>query len=136
VSVRAGEVIGQNGVGLIRGPNRLGSLERVDGQPSSLHAGRASCTASWRPIGLVATFAGGRCVGVLTTATVTGARWCTLNGGWIGDPVAEMEWREPEVKPISAHRWLLVSRGRERTSRLLASAGAGGRISSFSVAIG
>ena len=94
-------VIGPNGVGLIRGPNRLDVLTRVFG-PATLRAARSHserCTARWKRVGLVATFDRATCApeAVMVGAVVTGRSWSTLTGTRIGDPVGRMLWVQPTV---------------------------------------
>jgi hypothetical protein len=109
-------VIGQNGVGLIRGANRFSDLKRLYGAPSSvLH-----CTAVWSTIGLRAVL-GTRpnsCAGdpAVTRALATDPRWSTLNGTRVGDSVPRMRWQEPDAMdvghgPVGGSRdaWLLAT---------------------------
>lgn len=121
-------VVGPNGLGLIRGPNTLARVERVYGHgvPAS---GGGVCRVTWRPIGLTAVFAGGRCASVdpLSAATVTGRSWSSLSGVHVGDPVARMVWEDQTAKLVSRSgghtTWLLGGVGRTRHAKLLAVAG-------------
>jgi hypothetical protein len=128
-------VIGQNGLGLIRGPNRLDRLEQLFGAASTLRSGRA-CNAAWSTIGLRATFAGTRCTNgsILRTATVRGAKWSSLNGVRIGETAAEMRWRFPGTKRISsahAHSVWLLSTAIASSSQLFAVTGPSGTVTSL-----
>ena len=129
-------VIGQNGLGLVRGPNRLDRLEQLFGAASTLRAGATSCNAVWNAIGLRATFAGSRCTSgsTLRSATVRGAKWSSLNGVRIGETTAEMRWQFPGTKRISsAHRhtvWLL-STAIASSSQLFAVTGPAGTVTSL-----
>lgn len=129
-------VIGQNGLGLVRGPNRLDRLEQLFGAASTLHSGATSCSAAWSSIGLRATFAGSRCTSgsTLRSATVRGAKWSSLNGVRIGETAAEMRWQFPGTKRISSARgrtvWLL-STATASHSQLFAVTGTAGTVTSL-----
>jgi hypothetical protein len=125
-------VIGQNGLGLIRGANRLAAIERLYGAPSSRSVASGHCRADWRRIGLRVTFAGPRCAGtsVLAGAVAHGDRWSSLNGVRVGDPVAQMLWSDQAAKALAPGRWLLASGGVSHTARLVAVA-VGGRLVSL-----
>lgn len=136
-------VIGRNGVGLIRGPNRLDQLTHLFGAPTSLRNGPAPgrrCTATWRAIGLVVMF--GRAVcdrdAVLDRAFVSGKAWSSLNGTHIGDRVPQMRWQQPGAKLLTRTRgnsvWLLGSSHPPRRSSLFATVSSNGRINSFTLA--
>jgi hypothetical protein len=118
-------VIGQNGLGLIRGRNSLAALERIYGCPS--FASSAQCRATWRGIGLTATFGGGRCTdgSVLVGAVVEGSRWRSLRGVQIGDSVAKLLWEAQDAKVVSPGRWLLASGGTSKHAKLVAVARSG-----------
>ena len=125
-------VIGQNGLGLIRGPNSFSALERLFGQPTSIRAGglsNAHCSATWHTIGLTAAFADRECSGgnALLTATVRGSAWSSLSGVHIGDPIAEVAWEDPTAKIVSSANgktsWRLSSGGASHNARLLAVGG-------------
>lgn len=89
-------LIGQNGLGRIRGPNTKAAIEKLYGSP-----------ANWRAIGLTATFANG----VLTRAVVTGRRgWVSLTGAAIGDSLAELIWQVPGAKRLDVHHWRIATR--------------------------
>jgi hypothetical protein len=133
-------VIGQNGVGLIRGPNRLARLEQLYGAASTLRTGAASCSAAWNAIGLRATFAGPRCVSgsTLQSATVHGAKWTSLNGVRIGETAAEMLWQLPGTKRISSahgHTVWLLSTAIASSSQLFAVTGRAGTVTSLTSVI-
>lgn len=115
-------VIGQNGLGLIRGANHLASLERLYGQPSSRSAASGQCRAEWRNIGLRVSFAGQRCTdtSVLAGAVVRGDRWGSLNGARVGDSVAQILWLDQGARVVAPGRWLLASGGVSHTARLVA----------------
>jgi hypothetical protein len=133
-------VVGPNGLGLIRGANRLATLERLYGR-ASLHAGGVGCTATWRGLGLAVIFATPSCDGgaVLRRAVVTGRRWQTLSGTRVGDAVGAMRWRQRDAKALSSRdgttTWLLASARRAPHPRLLAAA-TGGRVASLTVTAG
>ena len=136
-------VIGPNGVGLIRGPNRLDRLTHLFGAPSSLRTGHVPggrCTARWRAIGLVVTFGRAACDrdAVLVRALVSGKAWSSLNGTHVGDHLAQMRWQQPGAKVLSSTRgssvWLLGSARPPRRSSLFATVSSNGRISSFLLA--
>jgi hypothetical protein len=107
-------VIGQNGLGLIRGPNTLRELERLYGRGSRRNE-LGGCGVTWPALGLKATFGGARCSdgSTLRTATVDDARWTSLNGVHVGDPIARMQWQVPTAKRLQAFRrravWLLAT---------------------------
>lgn len=129
-------VIEQNGLGLIRGPNRLDRLERLFGAASMIRPGAALCTAAWSSIGLRATFAGARCTGgsTLRSATVRGAKWSSLNGVRIGETAAEMRWQFPGTKRISSghgHTVWLLSTAIASSSQLFAVTGPAGTVTSL-----
>jgi hypothetical protein len=129
-------VIGQNGLGLVRGPNRLGRLEQLFGAAPTLHSGAALCIAAWSSIGLRATFAGSRCASgsTLRSATVSGAKWSSLNGVRIGETTAEMRWRFPGTKRISSahgHMVWLLSTAIAARSQLFAVTGPAGTVTSL-----
>jgi len=113
-------VIGQNGLDLIRGRNRLSVLEKVYGSPRVVSGSR--CRVAWRAIGLVATFGGGRCTkdSVLVGAVVQGLRWHSLSGVRVGDSVAKLLWEAQSAKPLAHGRWLLASGGASHHARLVA----------------
>jgi hypothetical protein len=118
-------VIGKNGLALIRGPNRLSTLERIYGRARTVDSdGR--CRATWSPIDLVATFAG-RCRSgaTLTGAVVAGTRWGSITGVMIGDATAKMVWEAQGAKPLSHGRWLLGSGGVSHHARLVAETSVG-----------
>lgn len=133
-------VIGQNGLGLVRGPNRLDRLEQLFGAASTLRSGAASCSAAWNAIGLRATFADSRCTSssTLRSATVRGAKWSSLNGVRIGETAAEMLWQFPGTKRISSARghtvWLL-STAIASSSQLFAVTGPSGTVTSLTSVI-
>jgi hypothetical protein len=108
-------VIGQNGVGLIRGANRLADLERLFGTRSTSRTVAATCIAGWSKLALDATFDGPQCTSnsVLHSATVTGTVWSSLGGVHVGDSVARMQWQLPDARRVSSrhHRevWLLAT---------------------------
>ncbi|HEY8705218.1 MAG TPA: hypothetical protein VIL98_10720 [Gaiellaceae bacterium] len=118
-------VIGQNGLGLIRGRNSLAVLERLYGRPS--FASSAQCRATWRGIGLTATFGGGRCTdgSVLVGAVVEGSRWRSLRGVQVGDSVAKLLWEAQDAKAVAPGRWLLASGGASQHAKLVAVARSG-----------
>jgi hypothetical protein len=127
-------VIGNNGLGLIRGRNTLAALERLYGRPSSRSgASAAHCRVAWHAIGLVVTFAGGRCTPVsrLTGAVVEGTRWHALSGAQVGESVAKMAWDNQSAKLISPGRWLLASGGTSHHARLVAVASVTGGVVRF-----
>lgn len=129
-------VIGQNGLGLIRGPNRLDRLERLFGAASTLHSGAALCSAAWTSIGLRATFVGTRCrsSSILRSATVRGAKWSSLNGVRIGETAAEMRWQFPGTKRMSSahgHTVWLLSTAIASSSQLFAVTGPSGAVTSL-----
>jgi hypothetical protein len=133
-------VIGQNGLGLIRGPNSFSALERMFGQPSTIHVGglsNAHCSATWHTIGLTAVCVGRQCSGrdALLTATVRGSAWSSLTGVHIGDPIAEVAWEDPTAKLVSNANgktsWQLASGGASHNAKLLAVGGDSGRVVSF-----
>ena len=113
-------VIGQNGLALIRGANRLSVLERIYGAPGVVRS--KPCRATWRMSGLVATFAGGECRAdsVLVGAVVIDSRWRSLSGAQISEPVAKLLWDVQSAKPLSHGRWLVASGGMSRHARLVA----------------
>ena len=128
-------VIGQNGLGLIRGPNRLDRLERLFGAASILHSGAASCSAAWNAIGLWRRY-GSRCTSssTLRTAVASGSKWSSLNGVRIGETTAEMRWQFPGTKRVSSARghtvWLLSTAIASR-SQLFAVTGPAGTVTSL-----
>lgn len=133
-------VIGQNGLGLIRGPNRLARLEQLFGAASTIRSGAASCSAAWSSIGLRATFAGPRCTSgsALRSATVRGAKWSSLNGVRIGESAAEMRWQFPGTKRISSghgHTVWLLSTAIASSSQLFAVTGPAGTVTSLTSVI-
>jgi hypothetical protein len=132
-------VIGQNGVGLIRGPNTLAALRRVYGPEGSLRRG-AGCVAAWPAIGLRATFRVGACVGGAVSALATGPRWSSLDGTHIGDPVPELRWRQPGTKLVSTQAgessWLLSKAHAPRRSTLVALVRGGGSVAAFRFSAG
>lgn len=103
-------VIGQNGVGLIRGPNRPAALARLYGP-----------RAGWPRLGLRVVLAPD---GAARRIDVTGSRWTSLSGVRVGDPLARLLWQVPGAKRLAPGTWLLA-RGRNG-SRLLAFVGAAG----------
>jgi hypothetical protein len=111
-------VIGQNGLGLIRGRNTLAALKRVFGAPSTV----SHCRAAWRSIGLVATFAGASCTGasVLAGATVEGARWGSFRGVRVGDSVGRLLWQAQDAKRVAPGQWLIASGGTSHHAKLVA----------------
>jgi hypothetical protein len=125
-------VIGPNGLGLIHGPNRLDSLRRVYGRPSSLQGG-TGCVATWPAIGLRVELAGGACAGssLLRRASVSGSDWSTLDGTRVGDPVPQMRWQQPGARRVAGGAWLLAV----RSERLYAVATPAGRIASFRLSV-
>jgi hypothetical protein len=127
-------VIGNNGLGLIRGRNTLAALERLYGRPSSRSAASAAhCRVAWHPIGLVVTFAGGRCTAAstLTGAVVDGSRWRSLTGAQIGESAAKMVWGSQAAKLISPGRWLLASSGASHHAKLVAVTSVAGSVVRF-----
>jgi hypothetical protein len=126
-------VIGQNGVGLIRGANRLARVEQLFGRHSASRTVAGTCLAVWRGIGLQATFAGPYCTSnsVLRSATVRRTVWSSLSGVHVGDSVARMQWQLPDAKLVSSpqHRkvWLLAT-ARGSGSQLLAIVGPAGTV--------
>jgi hypothetical protein len=116
-------VIGPNGLGLIRGPSRLGRLTRLYGRPTSLRVAAGGCAATWRTLGLGVVFDRRRCsaAATLESAVVTGGRWSTLQGTRVGDAVPRMRWQQPAATAIGRHLWRLAS----GTQRLTAVARAG-----------
>jgi hypothetical protein len=121
-------VIGNNGLGLIRGRNSLAAVEQLYGRPSSRSgASAAHCSVAWRSIGLVATFAGGHCTaaGTLTGAVVQGSRWHSLSGAQVGESIAQMVWNDQSAKHISPGHWLLASGGTSHHAKLVAVVSAG-----------
>ncbi|HZC30117.1 MAG TPA: hypothetical protein VE261_01275 [Gaiellaceae bacterium] len=89
-------LIGQNGLGRIRGPNTKAAVEKLYGPPRH-----------WSTIGLTATFSNG----VLTRAQVNGRRgWVSLTGVAIGDSLAELVWQVPDAKRLDAHHWRIATR--------------------------
>jgi hypothetical protein len=127
-------VIGQNGLGLIRGPNTLRELERLYGRGSRRNE-LGGCGVTWPALGLKATFGGARCSdgSTLRTATVGDARWTSLNGVHVGDPIARMQWQVPTAKRLQAFRrravWLLATGVH---GSLSAGSGASGTVTSLS----
>jgi hypothetical protein len=132
-------VIGQNGVGLIRGPNHLAMLTGLYGSGArglgggAGHPGRVA----WSNVGLLATFDGPKCTGgsLLRSATVKGASWSSLSGVHVGDPVARMRWQVPSARLVSSTPrrgvWLLATGGPSHTSKLLAVSSAAGTVESL-----
>jgi hypothetical protein len=100
-------VIGQNGVALIRGIDRLGQLERRYGRPSSTRR-RSSCTVVWARAGLWARFTSCSASARLVRATATSTRWSSLNGVHIGDPLARMLFEAPYAKRLGPNHWRLA----------------------------
>ena len=89
-------LIGQNGLGRIRGPNTKAAVEKLYGPP--LH---------WSTIGLTATFSNG----VLTRAVATSRRgWVSLTGVQVGDSLAELIWQVPGAKRLDANHWHIATR--------------------------
>jgi hypothetical protein len=80
------------------------------------------CRATWRTSGLVATFAGATCRGdsVLVGAAVIDARWRSLSGAQIGEPVGKLLWDVQTAKQLSHGRWLIASGGTSGHARLVA----------------
>ena len=111
-------VIGQNGLDLIAGANRLSRLERIYGAPSST----GSCSAAWQAIGLTVTFVAPAC-NVLASARVTDRRWSSISGAHVGDDVGKMAWFAEGAKPVAgALNWQLAT-GRQYSSELVATIG-------------
>jgi hypothetical protein len=121
-------VIGQNGLGLIQGRNTLAALKGTFGAPSTV----AQCRATWRSIGLVATFAGALCTdsSALAGATVSGSRWGSLRGVRVGDSVAKLLWQAQDAKRLAPAQWLLASGGSSHHAKLVAAIHAG-KVTSF-----
>jgi hypothetical protein len=115
--------IGQNGVGLIRGPNTLAALRRLYGPESSLSHG-ARCVATWRTIGLRADFATRSCAGGAVSALVTGSAWSSLDGTRVGDSVPHMRWLQADARLVATRggtsSWLLSKAHPPRRSQLVA----------------
>jgi hypothetical protein len=69
----------------------------------------------------------------LRTATVDDARWTSLNGVHVGDPIARMQWQVPTAKRLQAFRrravWLLATGVH---GSLSAGSGASGTVTSLS----
>jgi hypothetical protein len=132
-------VIGQNGLGLIRGPNRLARLEQLFGA-GTRHSSSTACHVAWPALGLQATFAAAPCRSgsTLRRATVSSPNWSSLNGVQIGETVAEMRWQLPGTKRISsAHArtvWLLSTAIASR-SQLFAVTGPAGTVTSLTSVI-
>jgi hypothetical protein len=129
-------VIGQNGVGLVRGQNNLTSLKRLYGRRSTVSwHDAARCRVTWPKVGLQATFDGVHCAGrsPLRSASVTGPSWSSLSGVHVGDPVARMRWQVPGAKLVSSTRtrtvWLLATGRPSHGSQLLAVSAPDGTIS-------
>jgi hypothetical protein len=118
-------VIGQNGLALIQGRNRLAALERIYGAPGAVQS--RPCRATWRTIGLAATFADDRCNAgsVLAGAVVQGARWRSLSGAQVGESVGKLLWDAQTARPLAHGRWLLASGGTSRHARLVAETSVG-----------
>jgi hypothetical protein len=131
-------VVGRNGVGLLRGPNTLARIRRLYGPGAAAPRGGA-CRVTWPSAGLTAVFAGARCTdgALLVGATVTGAKWSSLSGVRVGDPVGRMVWEDQTAKLLSrAHgrrTWVLGGLG-SKGQRLLAVSNASGRITSLVLA--
>lgn len=134
-------VIGQNGLALIRGPNRLARLEQLYGAASTRRSGPASCRAAWDAIGLQATFAGARCTSgsTLRSATVSGSRWSSLDGIRVGETTAELRWQLPGAKLVSSTHertvWLL-STAIASSAKLFAVTGRSGTVTSLESVVG
>jgi hypothetical protein len=128
-------VISQNGLGRIRGANRLAALAHVYGR-ASLRPGAAGCRATWPALGLRATFAGS-CArpGALRSATVTDVRWSSLSGAHVGDSVAQLRWEVPQATPLGPRRWLLSPAG-HGSSRLVAAADRNGEVTGLVCTVG
>ena len=123
-------VIGQNGLGLIRGANTLGRLTRLYGQPSST----GLCRAAWKPIGLAVTFGGPRC-DVLIAAKAVGPRWSSLGGVHVGDSVARMVWiTQTRSRPVGGRIWV-IGRGAQYRSELVALVGSKHTVVGFAASL-
>jgi len=132
-------VVGRNGLGLIRGPNTLAQVRRLYG-PGAATSGGSACRVIWRSLGLTAAFADCTGRGLLVGATVTGAKWSSLSGVHVGDPVGRMVYEDQTAKLLShthgRSTWLLGGLGSKQRPRLLAVSGAAGTITSLSIASG
>ena len=133
-------VIGQNGVGLIRGRNSLDALTELYGKPAASRPG-PGCTEVWTTIGLTATFAGSRCTGtsVLERATVTRSPWSSLTQVFVGDTVARLRFEDPTAKLVassgSGSTWRLARGGASGHAELVAQS-AGGKITALTADVG
>jgi hypothetical protein len=118
-------VIGQNGVALIRGTNRLAHLKQRYGRPTRVHKSGATCTVVWGRTGLWAAFTSCSADAPLLHATATSTRWSSLGGIHVGEPLPRMLFEAPYAKRLSANHWRLAfSHGHS----LVAVLGAGGRV--------
>lgn len=131
-------VIGQNGLGLIRGPNRLARLEQLFG--AGIRQRTTTCHVAWPALGLQATFGSGLCTSgsTLRRATVSSPKWSSLSGVHVGETAAEMRWQFPGTKRVSsAHGrtvWLLSTAIASR-SQLFAVTGPAGTVTSLTSVI-
>ena len=120
-------LVSRNGLGLLRGADTRARLERLYGRGIA-----TGCRLSWPALGLRATFAGCGAQAVLTRATVTGARWSTLDGVHVGDGVARMLYQDAGAKRLDHNTWVLGGVGAERPPRLVALV-VGGRVTGFRI---
>jgi len=126
-------LIGQNGVALIRGANYVAQIEKRYGRPTSMHAVGGACTAVWARAALQATFTSCAPGGVLVRAAVTSARWSSLNGVYVGEPLARVLFEAPFSKRLSVNRWRLALSHRHS---LVAEISPGGRVARLVATLG
>ncbi|HZS25035.1 MAG TPA: hypothetical protein VFA30_08610 [Gaiellaceae bacterium] len=125
-------VIGQNGVALIRGANRLSQLEQRYGRPTGTREIGGGCTVAWSQSALQATFTRCSARGVLVSATATSTRWSSLTGVHVGDSLARLRFEAPSAKREGAGRWRLAgAHGHALVARV-----AGGRVTGLVATLG
>lgn len=120
-------VIGQNGLALIRGRNRLSQLERRYGSPSSTHSAAGACTVVWNRAAITADFTSCSAGGTLVRAAVTSTRWGSLSDVRIGDSLPRLLFEAPFAKRVGAFTWRLAA-GSQYHSELVAELGTDGRV--------
>jgi len=126
-------LIGQNGVALIRSTNHLSQIEKRYGGPTSRRASGGACTVVWERAALHATFTSCAPGGVLVRAAVTSARWSSLNGVYVGEPLARVLFEAPYSKRLSVNRWRLAL---SHHHSLVAEIGAAGRVARLVATLG
>jgi hypothetical protein len=125
-------VVGPSGLGLLRGTNTVARLRTLYGAGDAI-ATATGCRMTWPAAGLTAQFAS--CAGgsALVRADVVGARWSSLAGVRVGDPLARLVWQDQRAARFAAAAWILGGVGRAHPPRLLALVGPAGTVTGFRV---